>query len=393
MPKNRDHRLYSLLRENGLSFFDRETCVPGRVTSDVVCSNQFSWPQPRPSGFKKWIVTASHPPVRRRMPEPRRLAPSPAIAGPPPCGTCAGSTRTCGRSSTGSARAGWSRSPTGSARWSARSSASRSRRRPPRRSTGGSSAIGGEPHRPGAVDRARRGQPADRRASRGSRPAMCSTWPRPSPPGRSRSTSSTTPGTTQAITEALTAIKGIGVWTAEMFLIFALNRPDVLPASDLGVRVGLRDRHGLAELPKPRDCHALAEPWRPYRTHRELVPLEGRRHARVARPSPSPSQARPRVASAIRRVHDAEVDRAMTFDLIMKGGWVIDGSGGPPFRADVGAARDDDRRGRPARRRRGRARPRRRPDATSSPASSTPTSTATSCSWPTRSICRPCARA
>jgi DNA-3-methyladenine glycosylase II len=69
-----------------------------------------------------------------------------------------------------------------------------------------------------------------------------------------------------AITKALTSIKGIGVWTAEMFLIFALNRPDVLPAGDLGVRVALRDRHGLAELPRPRDCHALAEPWRPYRT-------------------------------------------------------------------------------------------------------------------------------
>lgn len=68
------------------------------------------------------------------------------------------------------------------------------------------------------------------------------------------------------ITQALTTIKGIGVWTAEMFLIFALNRPDVLPASDLGVRVALRDRHGLAELPKPSECHALAELWRPYRS-------------------------------------------------------------------------------------------------------------------------------
>jgi DNA-3-methyladenine glycosylase II len=68
------------------------------------------------------------------------------------------------------------------------------------------------------------------------------------------------------ITQALTTIKGIGVWTAEMFLIFALNRPDVLPAGDLGVRVALRDRHGLAELPKPSECHALAELWRPYRS-------------------------------------------------------------------------------------------------------------------------------
>ncbi len=69
-----------------------------------------------------------------------------------------------------------------------------------------------------------------------------------------------------AITQVLTSVKGIGVWTAEMFLIFALNRPDILPASDLGVRVALRDRHGLAQLPAPRECHALAEPWRPYRT-------------------------------------------------------------------------------------------------------------------------------
>ena len=70
----------------------------------------------------------------------------------------------------------------------------------------------------------------------------------------------------QTITQSLIAVKGIGVWTAEMFLIFVMNRPDVLPASDLGVRVALRERHGLSELPAPRDCHVLAEPWRPYRT-------------------------------------------------------------------------------------------------------------------------------
>jgi len=68
------------------------------------------------------------------------------------------------------------------------------------------------------------------------------------------------------IVETLTSVKGIGVWTAEMFLIFVLNRPDVLPASDLGIRAGLKDRHGLVELPKPRECFALAESWRPYRT-------------------------------------------------------------------------------------------------------------------------------
>jgi DNA-3-methyladenine glycosylase II len=69
-----------------------------------------------------------------------------------------------------------------------------------------------------------------------------------------------------AIIDRLTAIKGIGRWTAEMFLIFALNRPDILPAADLGVRVALRERHGLTELPRPAECAALAEHWRPYRS-------------------------------------------------------------------------------------------------------------------------------
>jgi len=69
-----------------------------------------------------------------------------------------------------------------------------------------------------------------------------------------------------AIVARLTSVKGVGTWTAEMFLIFALNRPDVLPVGDLGVRVALRDHHGLAELPRPAQCRALAEPWRPFRT-------------------------------------------------------------------------------------------------------------------------------
>jgi DNA-3-methyladenine glycosylase II len=70
----------------------------------------------------------------------------------------------------------------------------------------------------------------------------------------------------EAIIESLTGVKGIGVWTAEMFLIFVMNRPDVLPAGDLGVRAALRERHGLEQLPAPRECHALAESWRPYRS-------------------------------------------------------------------------------------------------------------------------------
>ncbi|MFO0889395.1 MAG: DNA-3-methyladenine glycosylase 2 family protein [Isosphaeraceae bacterium] len=69
-----------------------------------------------------------------------------------------------------------------------------------------------------------------------------------------------------AIVALLSSIKGIGVWTAEMFLIFALNRPDVLPVHDLGIRTALRQCRGLAGLPRPSECFALAEAWRPYRT-------------------------------------------------------------------------------------------------------------------------------
>lgn len=69
-----------------------------------------------------------------------------------------------------------------------------------------------------------------------------------------------------AIIESLTAIKGIGVWTAHMFLIFALNRPDVWPVGDLGVRAALRNKLGLAELPSAGDCQAMGDAWRPFRS-------------------------------------------------------------------------------------------------------------------------------
>jgi DNA-3-methyladenine glycosylase II len=68
---------------------------------------------------------------------------------------------------------------------------------------------------------------------------------------------------TQVI-EHLTAVKGIGVWTAHMFLMFALRRTDVLPTGDLGVRMAIRKAYELAELPKPAEIEALAKSWRPY---------------------------------------------------------------------------------------------------------------------------------
>lgn len=66
------------------------------------------------------------------------------------------------------------------------------------------------------------------------------------------------------VIRTLTAVKGIGVWTAHMFLIFALRRPDVLPVGDLGIRAAIRRAYGLEELPKPAEVTAVGERWRPY---------------------------------------------------------------------------------------------------------------------------------
>ncbi len=62
----------------------------------------------------------------------------------------------------------------------------------------------------------------------------------------------------------LTQIKGIGVWTAQMFLMFALRRPDVLPVGDLGIQNAVRAAYGLAAAPKPPDVERIGQPWRPY---------------------------------------------------------------------------------------------------------------------------------
>jgi DNA-3-methyladenine glycosylase II len=64
----------------------------------------------------------------------------------------------------------------------------------------------------------------------------------------------------------LTQVKGIGVWTVHMFLIFALRRLDVLPTGDLGIRNAIRQAYGLPELPKPAEMEAIAARWRPYCT-------------------------------------------------------------------------------------------------------------------------------
>jgi DNA-3-methyladenine glycosylase II len=66
------------------------------------------------------------------------------------------------------------------------------------------------------------------------------------------------------VIEHLTQVKGIGVWTAHMFLIFALQRPDVLPTGDLGVRTAIRKAYGLDELPHPTKMEEIAAAWRPF---------------------------------------------------------------------------------------------------------------------------------
>ncbi|BDC49212.1 DNA-3-methyladenine glycosylase [Bryobacterales bacterium F-183] len=70
----------------------------------------------------------------------------------------------------------------------------------------------------------------------------------------------------QAVIEHLTQVKGVGVWTVQMLLMFALDRPDVLPTADLGIRNAMKKAYGLAEAPKPKEMEAIAEKWRPYRT-------------------------------------------------------------------------------------------------------------------------------
>jgi DNA-3-methyladenine glycosylase II len=68
------------------------------------------------------------------------------------------------------------------------------------------------------------------------------------------------------VIEQVTAVKGLGEWSAHMFLMFHLGRPDVLPIGDLGVRHGMRITYELPELPTPKEALAIGAPWAPYRS-------------------------------------------------------------------------------------------------------------------------------
>jgi 3-methyladenine DNA glycosylase/8-oxoguanine DNA glycosylase len=70
----------------------------------------------------------------------------------------------------------------------------------------------------------------------------------------------------EEVVERLTTVRGVGRWTAQMFLIFALRRPDVWPAGDLGVRAGYARILGLADTPREREMEPLGEPYRPWRS-------------------------------------------------------------------------------------------------------------------------------
>lgn len=68
------------------------------------------------------------------------------------------------------------------------------------------------------------------------------------------------------VSERLVTVRGIGPWTADMFLIFQLRRPDVWPTGDLGVRAGYARLHGLQEPPSAKELEPLGDPYRPWRS-------------------------------------------------------------------------------------------------------------------------------
>jgi DNA-3-methyladenine glycosylase II len=76
----------------------------------------------------------------------------------------------------------------------------------------------------------------------------------------------TTEFSDEEVIKSLVRVKGIGRWTAEMFLIFSLGRLDVLPVADLGLRAGIQEIYGLEELPDRSQLEDIAKPWQPYRS-------------------------------------------------------------------------------------------------------------------------------
>ena len=70
----------------------------------------------------------------------------------------------------------------------------------------------------------------------------------------------------EEVVAQLTAVKGVGRWTADMFLMFHLRRPDLLAVGDLGIRRAVEVQYGLRKLPDAKRVERIARPWRPHRT-------------------------------------------------------------------------------------------------------------------------------
>jgi DNA-3-methyladenine glycosylase II len=104
------------------------------------------------------------------------------------------------------------------------------------------------------------------------------------------------------VREQITAIRGLGRWTADMFLLINLERPDVLPIGDLGIRSAVQRMYGLDHLPSPREVDAIGEKWRPNRSLASLYLWASGRQA--ATPASKPkgqakaTESRPRRAPA-----------------------------------------------------------------------------------------------
>jgi DNA-3-methyladenine glycosylase II len=72
--------------------------------------------------------------------------------------------------------------------------------------------------------------------------------------------------TDDEVIEHLTQVKGVGVWTAHMFLMFSLKRPDVLPTGDFGIQMAMKRHYNKRKMPKPVHMEKIAKPWEPYRS-------------------------------------------------------------------------------------------------------------------------------
>ena len=75
----------------------------------------------------------------------------------------------------------------------------------------------------------------------------------------------------RAVVNQLTHIKGIGIWTAEIYLMFAMGRPDILPTGDLALQLASQSLFGLRKKPQPKELQSISERWAPHRTSAALI--------------------------------------------------------------------------------------------------------------------------